>query len=65
MYRTNSSEAEEEVSEEMFQQKSGKEDDQSDGKLGGGRHRWTDEENEAVKSAMDKAIEKNPLIYKQ
>ena len=58
MYRTSKSEAEEEVPEEMSQQKSGNEDDQSDGKLGSGCHRWTDEENKAVKSAFETAIEK-------
>ena len=36
-------------------------EDQSDGKLESGRHRWTDEENESVKSAFETAIKEKSI----
>ena len=61
MYRTDQKEAEQEVPHEVVSQQRSRQEAQSDGKLESGRHRWTDEENEAVKSAFERAIKKKAI----
>ena len=63
MYRTDQKEAEqeEEVPDEVVSQQRSRQEAQSDGKLESGRHRWTDDENEAVKSAFETAIKRKAI----
>ena len=63
MYRTDHKEAEqeEEVPDEVVSQQRSRQEAQSDGKLESGLHRWTDEENEAVKSAFETAIKRKAI----
>ena len=56
--RTDEKDADEEqLPAEVVSQQMSSREDQSDWKLESGRHRWTDEENESVKSAFETAIE--------
>ena len=64
MYGTNQKDTdkeEEQLPDEVMSQQMSSREHQSDGKLGSGRHRWTDEENESVKSAFETAIKEKSI----
>ena len=68
MYRTDQKDAdkeEEQLPDEVESQQMSGRENQSDGKLESGRHRWTDEENESVKSAFETTIKEKPLTYRR
>ena len=64
MYRTDQKDAdkeEEQLPDEVVSQQMSGREDQSDGKLESGWHRWTVEENESVKSAFETAIKEKSI----